>query len=478
MKYNKILLISPRFQKGKFCLSIFPLAGLGYVAESLQSKGFAVSVFDMNLQYDYKDLLHKISDFKPDIIGFTVMTFGHRDVYAVIEKIKESHPEIKIVAGGPHISTLREKVLRDCPSIDYGIVLEGDLSLAELCDGKDQKSIQGLIYRENGGISVNVYENFIEDLDKISFPKYEAFELEKYPTRQIGIVTSRGCPYSCIYCPVIAAIGKKFRRRSAENIINEIDYWYHKGYREILFLDDNFTLSRERVKQICEMISKKKYRDVRFKCPNGIRADRVDYEILRSMKDVGFDMVAFGVESSSDKVLKNIKKGENIATVEKSIKNACDLGFDVDLFFLIGSPGETIDDMETSFSLAMRYPVRNAHFYNIIPFPATELFDWIKEKGYFVRPPETILNNASHFINEPSFYTPEMPVEERKEAFKRGQLVSRNIRRKFLERKIQGPLLFRKIFSWIYTTSFINRMLFSSGLFIRAKEKLKKRFLY
>lgn len=478
MRYNKILLISPGFDKSKFSLSICPLAGLGYIAESLHDSGFAVSVFDMNLRYSHKDLQRKISDFKPDIIGFTVMTFGYKDVYAVINKVKESYPGIKIVAGGPHISTLREKVLRDCPAIDYGIILEGDLSVVELCRGNEPAGIQGLIYRKNDRILVNAYEKFIENLDKISFPKYEMFELDKYPTRQIGIVTSRGCPYSCIYCPVIAAIGKKFRQRSAENIITEIDYWYHKGYREILFLDDNFTLSRERVKQICELISKRNYRGVKFKCPNGVRADRVDYEILKAMRESGFDMIAFGVEASSDKVLKNIKKGESIATIEKSIRDACNLGFDVDLFFLIGSPGETLEDVKTSFSLALRYPVRNAHFYNIIPFPATELYDWLKENKYFTQSPEAIMNNASHFINEPSFYTPEMSVEDRKKAFKMARVVSRNVRRRFIERKTRGPLLFQKAFSWVYTTSLINRMLFSNELFIRLKEKLKSTFLH
>ncbi|MBN1384713.1 MAG: radical SAM protein [Elusimicrobia bacterium] len=477
MRYNKILLISPRFHKGKFSLSITPLAGLGYIAESLKNAGFVVGVFDMNLRYSYKDLQGKISDFNPDIIGFTVMTFGHRDVYTVINRIKKSYPEIKIVAGGPHISTLREKVLRDCPSIDYGIVLEGDFSMIELCQGKDLKSIQGLVYRENEKILTNSYEEFIKNLDQLSFPKYEAFELQKYPVKQIGIVSSRGCPFSCTYCPVIAAIGKKFRQRSAENIIAEIDYWYGKGYREILFLDDNFTLSRERVGRICELIKERNYKGIKFKCPNGIRADRVDYEILKAMREVGFDMIAFGVEASSDKVLKNIKKGENIATIEKSIENACDLGFDVDLFFLIGSPGETLEDVKNSFSLALRYPIRNAHFYNIIPFPATELYDWLKEKGYFVRSPETVLNNASHFINEPSFYTPEMSVEDRKKAFKMGQTVTRSVRKKFLERKIKGPIIFRKVFSWIYTTYLIQRMIFSNSMVIRFKEGLKKRFL-
>lgn len=473
MRYNKILLISPRFYKGKFRLSLHPLAGLGYIAETLRASGFMVSVFDMNLRYSYRHLKQRISGFKPDIIGFTVMTFGYRDLYAIIDKIKKSYPEIKIVVGGPHISTLRKKVLEDCPAIDYGIILEGDLSIIELCTGSDLDKIQGLIYRKNGEVITNDFSKFITDLDKLPFPKYELFELNRYPTRQIGIVTSRGCPYECIYCPVNTAIGKQYRQRSPQNIVDEIEYWYNKGYREILVLDDNFTLSRKRVDEICALLGKKDFKGISLKCPNGIRADRVDYELLKIMREAGFDMLSFGVEAAEDRILKNIKKGEDIATIEKRIADACKLGFDVDLFFLVGSPGERLADIESSFSLARRYPVRSAKFYNIIPFPTTELFTWINDNGYFLHPTEEIMNNASHFINEPCFFTPEMPADDRKKAFKLGQGVSRGIRRRFIERKVKAPIFLQRLFSWIYTSSLVERMINNNAKFIRFKEKMR-----
>ena len=474
MRYKKILLILPGYCKGKYRLSILPMAGIGYIAHSLQSNGFKASVFDMNLGYGLKDLQKRISDFKPDIVGFTVMTFGHRDVYETINTIKRSHPEIKIAVGGPHLSTLREKVLKDCPGIDYGIILEGDSSFIELCKGKEPDEIQGLIYRRSGQVVKNDFHKFIMDLDSLSFPKYESFELDKYPTRQIGIITSRGCPYDCIYCPVIAAIGKQFRQRSARSIVDEIEYWYDRGYREILILDDNFTLSRRRVEQVCDLLGKKDFKGISLKCPNGIRADRVDRILLKAMREVGFDMISIGVEASNDMVLKNIKKGEDVAKIEETIRDACDLGFDVVLFFMIGSPGETPEDIKSSFLLAMRYPVSNAAFYNIIPFPATELFDWINDNGYFLRSPDDILNNASHFINEPSFFTPEMSAEERKKAFKMGRTVSRKIRRRFIERKTAGPWLAQKAFSWIYTLPLVEEALISNGVLIRTKERLKR----
>jgi len=474
MRYKKILLISPRFFKGRFRLAIHPLAGLGYIAESLRANGFAVSVFDMNLGYDHRDLERRISGFRPDIIGFTVMTFGHRDLYALVERIKAAHPGIKIMAGGPHISTLRGKVLEDCPAVDYGIILEGEQSVVELCMGADPDKIQGLVHRRGGEIAVNDFRNFIADLDKLHFPKYELFELNKYPTGQIGIVTSRGCPYECIYCPVNSAIGRQYRQRSAQGIVDEIEYWHKKGRREILMLDDNFTLSRKRVEEICGLLSRKAFKGISLKCPNGVRADKVDYDLLKMMREAGFDMLSFGVEAASDRVLKTIKKGEDASTIEKGIRDACSLGFDVDLFFLIGSPGENLKDVESSFSLARRYPVRSAKFYNIVPFPGTELFGWIGDNGYFLRAAEDIINNASHFINEPCFFTPEMSAGDRKWAFEMGQKISREIRRKFIERKLKGPSFLRKAFSRIYTSPLAEAAVNNNAMVIRLKEGIRR----
>lgn len=477
MRHNKILLVSPGIHKGKHRLALHPHAGLGYVAESLIKAGFTVKVFDMNLRYDQKDLFALINDFSPDIIGFTLMTFAHKEVYGLIGKIKNLYRKVRIVAGGPHVSTLREKVLADCPGIDYGIILEGDISAVELCRGADFNNIQGLIYRRGDEIIVNDFNHFITELDEAPFPKYESFELDKYPVRQIGIVTSRGCPYECIYCPVASTIGKQFRARSAENVVEEIAYWYKNGYREIFVLDDNFTLSEKRTARICELLKKNDFRDIHLKCPNGIRADKVDYALLKSMREAGFDMIAFGVEAGSDRVLKNIKKGEDILKIEAGIRNACSLGFDVELFFIIGSPGERLTDVEASFSLATRYPVRGAEFYNIVPFPKTELFEWIRDNKYFLKSIDYILNSASHFVNEPYFFTPEMSASDRKKAFRMGRNVTRKIRRAFIERRMIAPPALRRFISWLYTIPSIERALINNRSLLKLKTRLKGLFM-
>jgi len=476
MRFNRVLLISPRFNKRRYHLSIHPLSGLGYIAEALKRAGFIVSVFDMNLQYTCADLEKKIADFNPDLIGLTAMTFGYKETYNFIKRLKTSHTEIKIVVGGPHVSMLREKVLQECLDIDYGIILEGDQSVVQLCQGDDFEAIKGFIYRKASGITVNPPGKFIEDLDSLAFPTYESFELRRYPTRQIGIVTSRGCPFDCIYCPVTSAIGKQFRQRSAQSVVNEIEHWHARGYRDLLILDDNFTLFKKRVEEICDLLCQKNLKGIRLKCPNGVRAGQVDYKLLKRMREAGFDMIAFGVEAAADHVLENIKKGESLAKIEESVKNACQLGFDVDLFFLIGSPGETPADVEKSFSLALRYPARGANFYNIIPFPTTELYRRLEEKNLFLHSQEYILNSASHFINEPCFYTPEMSAQERKKAFQAGRKITRQIKRKYIARKIKTLFLLRSLVSMILVTPFMEWLLNNNCVIFKAKERLKMVF--
>lgn len=475
-RFKRVLLVSGRFYKGRYRLSIHPLAGLGYIAEVLLQAGLDVAVLDMNLQYTYDDLERKITSYRPDLIGFTVMTHGYKEIYSLITRLKTNHPEIKIVVGGPHISTFRQMVLRECPAIDYGIILEGDCSVVQLCKGDDFESIQGFMYRKDADIIVNPHENFITDLDCLPFATFRSFELSLYPAKQIGIVTSRGCPYDCIYCPVLSAIGKEFRQRSAENVVKEIEYWYLRGYRDILILDDNFSLLKKRVEDICRLLAEKNLKGIRLKCPNGIRADRVDYNLMKKMKEVGFDMIAFGVEAATEHVLKNIKKRESLATIEESVKNACHLGFDVDLFFLIGSPGERFCDVEKSFSFALRYPVRSAKFYNIIPFPTTELYDWLEKNKLLLHSQDYILNNASHFVNEPYFYTPEMNREERIKAFKIGSRIERIIRRRYIERKIKLPVGLGYLASLVLSTPFMEGLLSNNSSLIRIKEKLKSNF--
>ena len=131
------------------------------------------------------------------------------------------------------------------------------------------------------------------------------------------------------------------------------------------------------------------------------------------MREVGFAYLAFGVDAGNDRMLEVVKKGERMADIEDAIRNACQLGYAVKLFFVIGNPSETPDDVEDMVRLSRKYPVQEVHFNNVVPYPGTELYSWIGEHDYFLRRPDEYLNNASFWEARPIFETPELPEAER-----------------------------------------------------------------
>jgi anaerobic magnesium-protoporphyrin IX monomethyl ester cyclase len=439
MKYKKVLLLFPDYAGGHFG-ALRPPAGIGYLAQMLQEEGVEYDVLDMAAGGDLRTLKIKLLSFEPDLVAISLMSFMYKRSYYIINWVKEISSDITIVAGGPHISTLREKVLEECKGLDYGIVQEGERTLLELCKGLEVERILGLLYRKSGKVNYVGARPFEKNLDKFTFPRFEKFPLGKYVTEEIGIVSSRGCPFNCTYCPVKTSIGQQYRIRSAESIVDEITYWYNRGFKQISILDDNFTLNKERVLKICDAICKKEFKYIELNCNNGIRADKVDKEMLYAMKLAGFRYFAFGIESGNEQVLKNIKKSQDLDVIEKALKTAIELDFTVTLFFIVGSPGENMVQVKESIALAKKYPIFDARFYNLIPFPATELFEWAKKNKYLIMNPEEYLNNSSHWDYKPVFATPEFPVEERAKALVLTRQARKEIRYDAMKRKLEKKL--------------------------------------
>lgn len=451
--------------------AIRPPIGLGYLSEMLQQYGIEHQILDMSLGYSLKWVLGKIRTYRPDLIGVSMTSLFHQNVYAIMQTIKQHFPNIPIVIGGPHISTMREQVLAECPAIDYGVTLEGDETVVELCQGKTPEQIKGILYRTSSHeIAYTGDREFIHNLDHIPFPKYGQFELDRYVAREIGIITSRGCPYSCTFCPVKTTIGRTTRFRSAESIIEELLYWHRKAYRDILILDDNFAMKPERVYAICDAIVQRGLDGFRFRCGNGIRADHVDYALLSRMYEVGFRFVSFGVESANEHILQTIKKGERLEQIEQAIQDACAIGYDVTLFFILGLPGETPQEAENSLRFAQKYPVFDAKFYNLIPFPNTEIYDWLTAQQYFLAAPEDYLNNASHWDTNPVFETPEFPYEARIQLLHKAHRVRRQIRKAAIQRKLQRFGLAGNLAASLFVNDWLQDLLLHNKVIRRTAE--------
>lgn len=472
MRFKKVLLVNPSHRVEWPGLT--PPIGPGYLTEALKNNNIEYDVLDMNLGYGFKHLRRKLNDFQPDLVGMGMITRDYRRFYSTLEEAKKHNDRIKIVAGGPHVTIFKGQVLQECPAIDYGITREGEIALVELCqDEITEGNIKGLLYRDNGDIAYSGDREFISDLDGISWPRYDKFELGKY-FREISIHSSRGCPYQCIFC-ARHCLTPKYQARSAENVGDELEYWYRKGYRKFNIEDDNFNLIQKRVYEICDEIERRQLQGLVLRCSNGIRADRVDRDILIRMREVGFQYIAFGVDAGNDRMLNVVKKGENMEDIEDAIRNACELGYSIKLFFIIGNPTETPDDVEDMVRLSRKYPIQEVHFNNVIPYPGTELYDWVEKNNYFLRRPDEFLNNASFWEKVPIFETPELPKAERVRLTKYLHEVRKEIHRDAIRRIFHRYRFIGKLASLLLADSFLERLYYKSRFWRKIVEGFRYR---
>ena len=429
MSYKKILLVNLLSHEERFFGRRTVLrAGLGYIAQALEECGIDYAVEDLALGYSLGHLIEHARTYQPDAIGVTLFTYRYLDAYALLRSLKKHLPDIPVIAGGPHITASGITVLQECEAIDIGISGEGEEVFPRICRGEAPSTVPGIMYRDGGEVRFSGERARIKDLNALAFPRYSHFDLDRYPVdnmpaaeRDIPIITSRGCPYDCIYCPVQTAIGHEFRYRNVASVLEELRYWYGRGYRRFSFIDDNFTLLKQRIVELCDEILSSSLKDLRMSLPNEVRADKVDAPLLELMYRAGFRHLGFGVEAGNDRILKALKKHESMATIEHAISAAVSIGYQVDLFFIIGSPGETERDVEDSIAIATRYKVASAFFFNLIPYPGTELFDWIHKHGKFIYHPSHYLNRINSSQTIPVFSTPEFSADARRQMLRKAR---------------------------------------------------------
>lgn len=428
MRYRRVLLFRPN--PIIHTMDLLPV-GLGILAEQLETAGVDYEVFDLALEGNTEQhLIERLEAFQPDLIGASLGSYGYNESYGLLQRIKQHAPDAHIVAGGPHVSMFLQRVLEECPAIDFGCVKEGEETLMELVEGKPVEEIKGLIRRQNGDVIYNGDRSPLLKLERFGFPKYRKFEVERY-WDLIPIYASRGCPYKCIFCAVKDVMSARFRARPVESVIEELEYWRSRGFRRFSFSDDNFTFQPQRIFELCRLIQERGLDDMEYRIFD-TRADSTSRELLVELKKSGFRFLQVGVESGVDRVLKIIRKGETVSDIERFLKDATELGFDVGLSFIIGTPYETVEEVEESFRFALKYPVRSAWFFNIIPTPNTEMLDLVTKHGVLLRDPEDYVDEklAVH-MDEPLFFTPEIPLEERKRLLRKSLKVSHMVKQNY-----------------------------------------------
>ena len=411
---------------------------MGYIIENSKKLGIEYDFIDNRLGYKFPHVIKKIKGFDPDLIAVGMKTGRYLDQYEMLKELNKNISKADILCGGDHISVFQKRALSDCPSIDYGIPFEGEFVFNQLIEGKELRDIKGLLYRESGSVKFNGLQEIIQNLDELEFPKFEKAELSRYSMKEIGITSSRGCPFSCIFC-IESTKGKmkKYRTRNPVNFVNEVEYWVNKNYRRFDFSEPCFNYSKQRIIEICDEIEKRDLPPLNFDANSGARADSMDEEVIERLKKIGLKYLIYGVEGGNDKILKIIKKGENLEKVEKAIRLSLKHGMEVVLTFIVGTPGETGKDVEDSMNFAKQFPLNSVTFNNLIPVPGSRVYQYIEKEGLFLIPPDVYLNRSwrkNH--NTPLFETPEMSADERKVLLRKTKSVKRDVIRKKLRRKM------------------------------------------
>jgi len=433
MRFRKILLVNLYYKESGYGDRLnFPPVGLGYLSQYLEMKHIQHDIFDIGAGYSQEELLEKICNNEPDLIGFSVNSVCFPKSLELIRRVKNRSPQVVVVVGGPHISTEQESILEENIEIDYAIIKEGEIPLALLCNGEAPADIPGFIWRNKEGIIIRNPPQ-LQAIDDLPYPLYGCFDIpERYEPKSISIITSRGCPFKCIFCQQSSLLGKKWRGRKAQSVVDEIDHWFGRGFSSIHILDDNFALDKKRLWEISQLISARSMKGLELHLIGGLRIQGMTQETLSTLLQMGVRYISFGVESGSNKILKFIRKGITADEANSVIKMAIDMGFFVRLFFIIGFPLETMEDVQESFALALCNRVHEVRFFNLVPYKHTGIMLWIQENGgTLLYSYEEYMSDFKRFQRLPLFDAPGgMSLEEKRKALHMAEEVIAQVRDK------------------------------------------------
>jgi anaerobic magnesium-protoporphyrin IX monomethyl ester cyclase len=392
MKILLCVVNNPSFLRFKATdLAVYPPLGLGYIASCLLARSHTVKIIDNNiLQYDQQEFMGVVREFQPDFIGFTTYTLNFNNTILFAKAAKAAHPGCKIILGGPHATYLSYETLSN-DAVDMVIAGEGERAFADTLDALERSvalsSIPGLWYKQDGQIIGSSALAAAPGLDGLPFPAYHLMEMDRYyqsihrkftDRRFATVITSRGCPYQCTFCSH-DMFGKKVRFRSPENVIAELELLTEKfGVGELMFVDDSFTIDKERVLRLCDLINR---RNIDIVWTANVRADNVSPEMFSAMRSAGCRSILIGAESGTQEMLDAMKKGTTLETLTYAVKLAKRHIGQVVCSFIFGMPGENLDHSKQTLAFAKELNPDYAVFTIACPAPGSEMFEMAVKKG-------------------------------------------------------------------------------------------------
>jgi len=394
----EVLLIIPPFYYGDLSDAgpVYPSIGLLFVDAMLERAGYSVKLVDMfALGYDEEALKkYLLEDKELKVVGVSIVSATFKTSLAILKLAKEVRPDVTTIVGGPHVTILPERTLQES-YIDYGALGEGDYTGLELVDYIIRKkgtpeAIKGICYMKDGKFVRTESRPFIENLDELPFPAYHQLPMDKYRPygvydsgrKTTSMITSRGCPFRCIYCCSSKLFGGRWRPMSAKKSIEHIRKLYEEyGVRHIYFEDDEFTVSHERVMEICQWMLDSKV-DLTWECLT--RVSNVDEKLLEQMAKAGCKSILYGVETGYEEGLVKIRKGITLDQVKKAIRLTQKYGMLAKASFIIGFPWESKEEINKTIDFAIQLDADYSFFGILCPFPTTDVYETVREEGLFV----------------------------------------------------------------------------------------------
>lgn len=375
--------------------SNFPPLGLASIAAYVRKKGYSVKIIDCEIDspsiesfgsFFKKEYVEKFSEIR--VIGLTAMTCNIKKAYKIAQICKSHYPTAIIVLGGVHPTFCTNEAINN-KFVDVVVFGEGELTLHELVAGNDLSKIDGIVFKKYSKEKYKVIKNKprerIKDLDSLPMPAYDLLPIARYVPAKgsykrlpaMSMMASRGCPGRCTFCS--KTLGDRLVFKSAEKIFEEMLYLIKNyGIRQILFYDDTFTVYRNNVLKLCDLIIKNRV-DISWTCFS--RVDYIDFDMLKKMKQAGCHQVMYGVENIDKAVLKNIKKNIDVDKVINATKWTKKAGIECRLAFMVGNPGDTEEIIRKNIRFVNRLDPDLMVVNITTPFPGSEMFDWAKEKG-------------------------------------------------------------------------------------------------
>ncbi|OGZ73395.1 MAG: hypothetical protein A3A98_02395 [Candidatus Staskawiczbacteria bacterium RIFCSPLOWO2_01_FULL_40_39] len=412
----KILLIYPQYSHSTEFDTRAPSMSLVYLASALERDGHQVEIYDASLGpvvkfgkiFRYGVSEKEMADFlrnrQFDVVGITCSFAAKwKFVSRIAEQIKELNPRVPVAIGGLFPTYSWKKCLEDCKAIDFIMLGEAELSFARIINnfakGGDIndacKSGDGVAWRAGKEFCCNQKKEYNNKLDDLPFPAWHLADLKKYFLLQknifelvapcLPILSSRSCPNRCSFCNMYLTHGRVWRPRSADNVLDEIEYLIKKfGVRNFYFIDDNFSIDVKRAKNICLGLIERKL-NIRYNFHNGLSIKTIDGELVQLMKKSGCTSVCLAIESGSERIRNGVyKKNISAEKIEEVFNLFHKFKIPTVGYFMLGAPGETRADFEETKKLSAKLPMSLITSSIFTPYPETALYDECKKKGWLL----------------------------------------------------------------------------------------------